>query len=104
MYEQESQEREIRPIRMEYMYPNQEFCSKRRSGGYANCTGAWVDGRRSWTIEDARRIMRSKSPFSAFRPFLNRPETFGGGSQITELVQEQTMMAKSRVSEVPRSL
>ncbi|KAF8951573.1 hypothetical protein BGZ52_010908, partial [Haplosporangium bisporale] len=54
---------------------------------YATRTGAWADGRRSWTIEDVRRIMGRKS----LRDSESRRED---GGQVTETVPEATLIAK----------
>ncbi|KAG0034371.1 hypothetical protein BGZ81_005047 [Podila clonocystis] len=77
-YEDARQQRKIRPIRMKYMYPIKHFIERDVAYEYAGCRGAWADGRRSWTIEDAKRIMGTKSPFCDERPFPHRPDPQNG--------------------------
>ncbi|KAF9379126.1 hypothetical protein CPC16_010919, partial [Podila verticillata] len=86
-YGQSSQERELPPIRMKYMYPIKHFVPRNEAVAYATRTGAWADGRRSWTIEDVRRIMGRKS----LRDSESRRED---GGQVTETVPEATLIAK----------
>jgi len=86
-YEQASQEKDLPLIRMKFMYPIKYFVPRHEALAYANCTGAWKDGRRSWTIEDVRRNMRNKGPHD--------PETHDEGDvQVTENLREETTMAK----------
>ncbi|KAF9212351.1 hypothetical protein BGZ59_006883 [Podila verticillata] len=86
-YGQSSQERELPPIRMKYMYPIKHFVPRDEAVAYATRTGAWADGRRSWTIEDVRRIMGRKS----LHDLESRREDSG---QVTETVPEATLIAK----------
>ncbi|KAI9236975.1 MAG: hypothetical protein BYD32DRAFT_452069 [Podila humilis] len=86
-YGQSSQERELPPIRMKYMYPIKHFVPRDEAVAYATRTGAWADGRLSWTIEDVSRIMGRKS----LHDLESRREDSG---QVTETVPEATLIAK----------
>ncbi|KAF9308729.1 hypothetical protein BG003_010688, partial [Podila horticola] len=73
-YEEARQQRVIRPIHMKYMYPIRHFVVREVAYEHASRRGAWADGRRSWTIEDAKRIMGTNSPFCESTPFPHCPD------------------------------
>ncbi|KAF9368451.1 hypothetical protein CPB97_004587 [Podila verticillata] len=78
-YDRSSQKRELRPIHMKYMYPIKHFVPRDEAEAYANRTGAWADGRRSWTIEDARRVLYNGHPQPAQETMMSRIVTLFTG-------------------------
>lgn len=51
----------IRPVHMKFMYPIAAFVSREEVLAISECSGPWANGRRSWTLGNARRIMDSQS-------------------------------------------
>ncbi|KAG0083495.1 hypothetical protein BGZ93_001777 [Podila epicladia] len=94
-YEEANRERELRPILMKYMYPIKHFVVRDVAYEYAGRRGAWADGRQSWTIEDAKRIMGINSPFCDARPFPHRPDPEGEGAET---------MQKSRSARIAKTV
>ncbi|KAI9236972.1 MAG: hypothetical protein BYD32DRAFT_417506 [Podila humilis] len=76
VHEQQSQS-SIQPVYMKFMYPIAAFVSREEAQAFSARSGPWANDRRSWTLEDARRIMDNQN---------SRDRTIGRTSSKNESV------------------
>lgn len=60
VHEQQNRQSAIRLVNMKFMYPIAAFVSREEALAFSECSRPWANGRRNWTLMDARRIMDSQ--------------------------------------------